>query len=155
MPELAPPPGRLHRPARRLAGVLAALWIVFPADSHGRELELVSGGRARAKVVLARDADPAEATAAAEAMTMCRAVSRMKEGAFFVADDCHPQTVAVIAARAEPIGLDVVVADPAIADLDGNGHPDLIAPGKEGIRDRQFGDKSQRGAFAAPRLLLS
>src|SRR5437868_5352009 len=35
-----------------------------------------------------------EATAAAEAMTMLHAVSG--EGAFFVADDCHPQTIAVV-----------------------------------------------------------
>ncbi|MFP6607814.1 MAG: glycine dehydrogenase (aminomethyl-transferring), partial [Myxococcota bacterium] len=33
-----------------------------------------------------------EATAAAEAMGMCRAIARGRKPGFFVADDCHPQT---------------------------------------------------------------
>lgn len=52
-----------------------------------------------------------EATAAAEAMAMCRAIAG-EDGArpaFFVADDCHPQTIAVIQTRAKPLGVEVVV----------------------------------------------
>ncbi len=53
-----------------------------------------------------------EATAAAEAMTLCRRSSRSAAGAAFVVDaECHPQTIAVVRMRAEPLGLDVVVAD--------------------------------------------
>jgi glycine dehydrogenase len=53
-----------------------------------------------------------EATAAAEAMALCRRSSKAPEGAVFVIDaDCHPQTIAVTATRAEPLGLEVVVAD--------------------------------------------
>ncbi|MEO8084805.1 MAG: aminomethyl-transferring glycine dehydrogenase, partial [Ardenticatenales bacterium] len=54
-----------------------------------------------------------EATAAAEAMTMCHRL-HAADGAdvFFVADDCHPQTIAVLATRAEPLGIRLVVADP-------------------------------------------
>jgi glycine dehydrogenase len=53
-----------------------------------------------------------EATAAAEAMTLCRRASRAPETAVFAVDaDCHPQTVAVVQTRAEPLGLTVVVAD--------------------------------------------
>src|SRR5581483_10764177 len=53
-----------------------------------------------------------EATAAAEAMALCRRVSRAPEGSVFVIDgDCHPQTIAVVETRAEPLGLEVVVAD--------------------------------------------
>ncbi len=48
-----------------------------------------------------------ESTAAAEAMTMAREV---KGGdAFFVADDCHPQTIALLRTRAEPLGIRVIV----------------------------------------------
>jgi len=53
-----------------------------------------------------------EATAAAEAMTLCqRVLGRQAEErtAFFVADDCHPQTIAVVQTRAEPLGIEVVV----------------------------------------------
>ncbi|MFQ5424903.1 MAG: aminomethyl-transferring glycine dehydrogenase [Phycisphaerae bacterium] len=47
-----------------------------------------------------------EATAAAEAMTMCRAVRGGDErNGFFVADDCHPQTIAVVATRARSAGV--------------------------------------------------
>ena len=55
-----------------------------------------------------------EATAAAEAMTLCRRASRAAAGAAFVIDaDCHPQTVAVVETRAEPLGIAVVVRDVA------------------------------------------
>ena len=61
-----------------------------------------------------------EATAAAEAMTLMHRVSRGRRGDRLVVDaDCHPQTIAVVAARAEPVGLEVTVGDPAAADLDG------------------------------------
>ncbi len=61
-----------------------------------------------------------EGTAAAEAMTMLHRVSRGKHGDRFVIDrECHPQTIAVIETRAEPIGLATTVADPATTDLDG------------------------------------
>jgi glycine dehydrogenase len=53
-----------------------------------------------------------EATAAAEAMAMARRVARSKATAFFVDRDCHPQTIAVVRTRAEPLGWQVIVADP-------------------------------------------
>ena len=58
-----------------------------------------------------------EGTAAAEAMAMARRVAKSKASAFFVDADCHPQTIAVIRTRAEPLGWQVVVGDPA-TDLD-------------------------------------
>src|SRR5512147_2232260 len=45
-----------------------------------------------------------EATAAAEAMTLCRAVAKPGRDGFFVAEDCHPQTIAVMATRADSMG---------------------------------------------------
>ncbi|MEE1942061.1 aminomethyl-transferring glycine dehydrogenase [Streptomyces sp. TRM 70361] len=52
-----------------------------------------------------------EATAAAEAMALSRRVGKVKEGVFLVDADCLPQTVAVLETRAEPTGVEVVVAD--------------------------------------------
>lgn len=49
-----------------------------------------------------------EATAAAEAMAMCAAGNR-KATSFFVADNVHPQTIAVLKTRAEPLGISVNV----------------------------------------------
>ncbi len=55
-----------------------------------------------------------EATAAAEAMTMCkRSARKNKSNVFFVDRDCHPQTIAVLKTRATPLGLEVVVGDAA------------------------------------------
>src|SRR6266487_4184312 len=51
-----------------------------------------------------------EATAAAEAMALCyHAVSgRSVSNKFFVADNCHPQTIAVVRTRAKPLGVEIV-----------------------------------------------
>ncbi|HEX9569088.1 MAG TPA: aminomethyl-transferring glycine dehydrogenase [Rhodospirillales bacterium] len=54
-----------------------------------------------------------EATAAAEAMAMARRLCKRDADVFFVADDCHPQTIAVVKTRARALGLEVVVGDPA------------------------------------------
>jgi glycine dehydrogenase len=58
-----------------------------------------------------------EATAAAEGMAMARRVAKSKATAFFVDADCHPQTIAVVRTRAEPLGWRVIVGDP-LRDLD-------------------------------------
>jgi glycine dehydrogenase len=50
-----------------------------------------------------------EATAAGEAMTFCRAVAKPGRDGFFVAEDCHPQTIAVVRTKAEPLGIRVHV----------------------------------------------
>src|SRR5205085_4827335 len=52
-----------------------------------------------------------EATAAAEAMHMCLAINGHEDRAFFVAEDCHPQTIAVVRSRAAPLGIEVIVGD--------------------------------------------
>jgi glycine dehydrogenase len=66
-----------------------------------------------------------EATAAAEAMTLARRMSKAGADAVFVVDsDVLPQTLAVVQTRAEPLGLEVVVAD-----VHGDGLPDREAFG--------------------------
>jgi len=52
-----------------------------------------------------------EATAAAEAMTMARRQSKSSSDRFVVHHDTHPQTIAVLRTRAEPVGIDLVVGD--------------------------------------------
>lgn len=60
-----------------------------------------------------------EGTAAAESMAMALAVrgSATKQ-TFFIAHDCHPQTIAVVQARAEARGVTVVVGDALTAEFD-------------------------------------
>jgi glycine dehydrogenase len=58
-----------------------------------------------------------EATAAAEALNLCHTVGDDKRSAFFVADDCHPQTIAVVRTRAAALGLEVRVGRPEDADF--------------------------------------
>ena len=60
-----------------------------------------------------------EATAAAEAMTLALRIGRHESTRFFVADDVLPQTIDVLRTRAQPLGIEVVVApaaDAAAAD---------------------------------------
>ncbi len=62
-----------------------------------------------------------EATAAAEAVHLAAAVrpdlEKMESPAFFVAADCHPQTIAVVETRAAAIGILIEVGDPFAADF--------------------------------------
>ena len=53
-----------------------------------------------------------EATAAAEAMGMAYRLSKTGKAAFFVDEEVHPQTLAVLKTRAEPLGWTLVVGDP-------------------------------------------
>jgi glycine dehydrogenase len=49
-----------------------------------------------------------EATAAAEAMALCHAVVAGRK-IFFVADNCHPQTIEVVRTRAKPLGIELEI----------------------------------------------
>ena len=78
-----------------------------------------------------------EATAAAEAMTMSRRLSKSSANSVFVDQDCHPQTIAVIKTRAHSLGYEVIVADP-FHDLEQHDFFALIVqyPGSKGeIKD--------------------
>ncbi|MFZ1468394.1 MAG: aminomethyl-transferring glycine dehydrogenase [Paracoccaceae bacterium] len=57
-----------------------------------------------------------EATAAAEAMAMAERLSKSKAKAFFVDSFCHPQTIAVIRTRAQPLGIEII--EGAVEDMD-------------------------------------
>jgi len=56
-----------------------------------------------------------EATATAEAMTLARRSAKSKSQRFLVDQRCHPQSIEVLATRAEPLGIELVVGD--VSDL--------------------------------------
>jgi len=78
-----------------------------------------------------------ESTAAAEAMTLARRSSKVASTTFVVDADTHPQTLAVLATRARPLGIELVVTDLA----EGLPEPDFFGvllsyPGSSGrVRD--------------------
>ncbi len=79
-----------------------------------------------------------EATAAAEAMTMARRIGRAGSARLLVDPDTHPQTIAVLRTRAQPLGIEVVV-EPVAAALEAGPAPFaalLSYPGSSGaVRD--------------------
>src|SRR6201993_1253331 len=58
-----------------------------------------------------------EATAAAEAMALAERSAQAKKKAFFVDSEVHPQTLAVLRTRAEPLGWKLITGDP-LTELD-------------------------------------
>ncbi|WP_416235662.1 aminomethyl-transferring glycine dehydrogenase [Nodularia sp. UHCC 0506] len=52
-----------------------------------------------------------EATAAAEAMGLSYGVCKNQANAYFVSDDCHPQTIDVLQTRAKPLGIKIIIGD--------------------------------------------
>ncbi len=77
-----------------------------------------------------------ESTAAAEAMTLIRRSTKHRSTKFFVDNQTHPQTISVLAARAEPIGIQLVVANCATLDATDVFGALLQHPGTHGeVRD--------------------
>jgi len=58
-----------------------------------------------------------EATAAAEAMAVAQRVAKSKAKAFFIDAACHPQSIALMQTRAEPLGWQLIIGNPD-TDLD-------------------------------------
>ncbi|MGE3298694.1 MAG: aminomethyl-transferring glycine dehydrogenase, partial [Porticoccaceae bacterium] len=75
-----------------------------------------------------------EATAAAEAMAMAWRIGKNhRSNRFFVADQCLPQTLAVLATRAEYFGIDLTIGDPATELAAGDYFGALLQyPGRDG-----------------------
>jgi len=100
-----------------------------------------------------------EATAAAEAMHLAAAVfpklEAIEQPVFFVAADCHPQTIAVVRTRAEAVGIEVFVGDPFDADFAGGRIFGVLVqyPATDG-RIRDFAPLAER-VHAANALLVA
>ncbi len=95
-----------------------------------------------------------EATAAAEAMTLIRRTNRTSKSSRFVVDaDALPQTIAVVETRAEPLGIEVLVADLSGGLPEGEFFGVLLQyPGASGaLRDHAalVRDAHERGAEVA------
>ncbi|HEU5111672.1 MAG TPA: aminomethyl-transferring glycine dehydrogenase [Acidimicrobiia bacterium] len=89
-----------------------------------------------------------EATAAAEAMAMCRRLAKSDRSVFYVDDDCHPPTIEVVRTRASAAGVEVRM-------LSDGFEPDvafgllLQYPGSSGeIRDHRSLVEEARGSGA-------
>jgi glycine cleavage system P protein (glycine dehydrogenase) len=67
-----------------------------------------------------------EATAAAEAMSMSVAIAKSDRHRFFVSEDTHPQTIAVIQTRARPLDIEILVGPVSAIDLDPADGPGLF-----------------------------
>jgi glycine cleavage system P protein (glycine dehydrogenase) len=80
-----------------------------------------------------------ESTAAAEGMTLVRRAGKARSNRFLVDADTFPQTIAVIETRAEPLGIEVEVADLAQGLPDGEFFGLLLSyPGASGaVRDHE------------------
>jgi len=93
-----------------------------------------------------------EGTAAAEAMSLVHAVAGKDRSAFFIASDCHPQTIEVVRTRAKPLGWQIMVGDPDQFDFKTKIFGALLQyPGTDGnVRDlRPFISKVHaQGALA-------
>ena len=86
-----------------------------------------------------------EGTAAAEAMGMCWSLGRQKGTRFIVDKACHPQTIAILQTRAEPLGIDIVLSSRedmlAKAEFEQSGSFGVILqyPDTHGITDENLG----------------
>ena len=91
-----------------------------------------------------------EGTAAAEAMALAERAAQAKAKSFFVDAEVHPQTLAVLRTRAEPLGWSLIVGDP-LTDLE---HADVFGgllqyPGTSGaVRDLRPAIAALRGKGA-------
>ncbi len=102
-----------------------------------------------------------EATAAAEAMTLCHRVARNDRNVFFVDEGCHPQVIDVVRTRAKPLKIEVLVGAPAAAPLDRAFGAIVAYPTTDGrVEDpRAFVEKARAAgclvAFATDLLALT
>ncbi len=97
-----------------------------------------------------------EATAAAEAMHLCYAVSDEERNIFFVSEDCHPQTIGVVQTRAGATGVEIRVGDPAGIDFSAG---DLFGvllqyPTTDG-RVLDYGPFAERARAAGTRVVVA
>ena len=95
-----------------------------------------------------------EATAAAEAMAMAHAIGKSKSDVMAVATDLHPQTLAVLATRAKPLGITLEAVSPGDIAAIGAANPFALLlqyPGSTGaLRDlsEEIATAHEAGALA-------
>src|SRR5687767_10782159 len=95
-----------------------------------------------------------EATAVAEALHLCHALAPEDRNIFFLAADCHPQTLAVVETRARGVGVEVKVGNPETADLDGVFGVVFQYPTSDG-RVEDYRAAAQRAGQAGARVVAA
>ena len=97
-----------------------------------------------------------EATACAEAMHLCASLKEAGDRSVFLVDHhCHPQNLAVLRTRATPLGITLVVGDPATLEINSNTFGILVQyPGTDGVI-RDFSALAQRTHEAGALLVVS
>ena len=98
-----------------------------------------------------------EATAASEAMTLCRAVAgKPGRDGFFVAEDCHPQTIAVVTTKAAPLGIEVHVGPVDTLDFAAHQPFGVLVqyPGTDGVV-RDYAGLAERAHQAGALLVVA
>ena len=95
-----------------------------------------------------------EGTAAAEAMAMCLG-AKPKAKRFLVSNKCHPQTIAVLHTRAEPLDVDIIVGDHAEFEFGDDVFGALVQyPDTEGVI-QDFSDLADRAHSAKAKLVAA
>lgn len=95
-----------------------------------------------------------EATAAAEAMSMCLG-ARPKATQFLVSEKCHPQTIAVLQTRAEPLGVEIVISDHAKFEFGDDVFGALVQyPDTDGVI-HDFADVAEKVHTAKAKLVVA
>jgi len=96
-----------------------------------------------------------EATACGEAMVFAIRNSKLKNvNSFLVSPKCHPQSISVIETRAEPLGIEVIIADPFEHDYESRPVAGVLVqyPDTEGLVDERFSKLTQtlkeKGVFS-------
>ena len=95
-----------------------------------------------------------EGTAAAEAMALLYGSAPEGHDLFLVAADCHPQTIAVVRARAIHRGMRIKVADPEEFDLEGAFGCLVQYPATDGLV-RDFRGLAKRARVAGVRIVAA
>ncbi|MEA5572105.1 aminomethyl-transferring glycine dehydrogenase [Calothrix sp. UHCC 0171] len=67
-----------------------------------------------------------EGTAAAEAMSMSYGICKHQANAYFVSQDCHPQTIDVLQTRARPLGIQIIIGDHRTFDFSPDNSPRIF-----------------------------
>ena len=97
-----------------------------------------------------------EATAAAEAMSLCYGAARGKRQTIVVSSACHPQTLDVIRTRALPLELRVVVSDAASMVIDQDVFAVLLQyPNSDGILDATLPALTERAHQHGAKVIVA
>ncbi len=97
-----------------------------------------------------------EATACAEAMHLCASLKEAADRSVFLVDHrCHPQNIDVLRTRATPLGISLIIGDPATLEITRNTFGILVQyPGTDGVV-RDFAALAERAHQGGALLVVA